>query len=395
MPRITPSHRTVRARTRVLRYPDGTFAAQNTDLWSPVLAMKEAEEEKPKPVAEQPTQPTQPTQPAPTAPTAQPAQPAPPSVPEVKKPGIWERTLNNWAPVAEALPDLAKEIPDQIQKYGWKPSNWRPQTGMNVVTTEEPFTTAESLPDMYRTLVTHGVPKLLLPKGDGTSPEARQAGWKRIQGMTKEPLNMEGVFPYTYDAKDPDATFKLWKQLKQENLLSKEKGKEAFLQPPALGGLSTKILNIPTADSLTPEDHVKAITPVIQDAVKKLTPMEKFQGGGKLADELFRDGRRMVLMGRALEKEKGREDLAKSYIARGLMLTQAGHGIKEEGQKAMALARNKMAWGVGLLAAGIPIMAVLYRMFRGPRQQPIQINMPAAQQPAYVQAAYGGRQFGA
>lgn len=386
MPRITPSHRTIRARTRVLRYPDGTFAAQNTDLWSPVLAMKEAEEEKNKLGDTQP-----PTPPKPTSPTT----PTTPSVPEAKKPGTVERTWKNYSPVVKAIPDLVKEIPGQIQKYGWKPSNWRPQTGMNVVTTEEPFTTAESLLDMYRTLVTHGVPKRFLPKGDGTSPEARQKGWRRIQGMTGTPLPpKDGLFPFTHDANNPNAAVELRRQLKQENLLVGE-GKGDYLQPPALGDLSTKILNIPTADSPTPEAHVEAITPVIQEAVKNLTPMEKFQGGGKLADELFRDGRRMVLMGRALEKEKGREDLAKSYIARGLMLTQAGHGIKEEGQKAMALARNKMAWGVGLLAAGIPIMAALYRMFRGPRQQPIQINMPAAQQPAYVQAAYGGRQFGA
>ena len=88
MPCTTPSHKTVRASTRVLRYPDGTFAAQNTDLWSPVLAMKEAEE-KSKVETAQPAQPTKPAQPI---------------TPEGKEPGIPGRTWDSYVPVAKAIP---------------------------------------------------------------------------------------------------------------------------------------------------------------------------------------------------------------------------------------------------------------------------------------------------
>lgn len=308
-----------------------------------------------------------------------------------------ESTWNNWAPIAESIPGVAKDIWGEVSKGNFNPAKWNLASGMDVVTKENPYVPEGGLKDQWNTLAKSNARINNMPgKLDEDSPEARQWGWRQIQRMTGTPFPpKDGLFPFTHDANDPDAAVKLRRQLKQENLLIGE-GRGNHLQQPALGDLSTKILNIPTADSPTPEAHVQAITPVIQEAVKNLTPMEKFQGGGKLVDELARDGRRLMLMGRALESQdpKSRE-LAKSYYAKGLLLTQAAHATKAQGEKSMALARNKAAWGVGLMAAGIPLMAMLYRMFRGPRQQPIQINMPAAQQPAYVQAAYGGRQFGA
>ena len=400
MPRITPSHRTIRARIRVLRYPDGTFAAQNTDLWSPVLAMKEAEEEKNKLGDTQPPKPPKPAPPTtPTTPTS-PTTPTTPSVPEAKKPGIVERTWDNYSPVVEAIPGVAKDIWGEVSKGNFNPAKWNLASGMDVVTKENPYVPEDGLKDQWKELAKSNASISNRPKKlDADSPEVRQWGWKQIQDMASKPLiNSEGVIDgYRTPLKDGKPDTGLQRELIREGILiPPADGNVPLLRSPALGPLSSKVLDIPMANSDSPELHAQAVAKVIQEEAKNLTPMEKFQGGGKLVDELARDGRRLMLMGRTLESQDPKnKELAKSYYAKGLLLTQAAHATKAQGEKSMALARNKMAWGVGLLAAGIPIMTMLYRMFRGPRQQPIQINMPAAQQPAYVQAAYGGRQFGA
>lgn len=141
------------------------------------------------------------------------------------------------------------------------------------------------------------------------------------------------------------------------------------------------------------DEYKKAVGENIAAQYKKLSWFEQLTGAGKRWDAMQQAANDTFAYAQMMKK-LGNEPAFKVWDARARALQQASIEGRKQADAKLRSYRKPVAWGVGLAAAGIPLMLLMKKMFSGqPRQPQIVINN-AQPAPQFTVRGYQGQVMG-
>lgn len=137
------------------------------------------------------------------------------------------------------------------------------------------------------------------------------------------------------------------------------------------------------------DEYKKAVGENVASQYKKLSWFEQLTGAGKRWDAMQQAANDTYAYAQKM-KQFGNEPAFKVWDARARALQQASIEGRKQADAKLRSYRKPVAWGVGLAAAGIPLMLLMKKMFGGQQQQPqIVINNAQPPQPFTVKGYQG------